>query len=53
MSSSGVLMLFGDHTIDGRIFKCVVNSTQLYSPGERNITVNNSDISFSWRIKLC
>ena len=39
VSSSGVLMLFGDHTIDGRTFRCVVNSTQLYSPGERNITV--------------
>ena len=39
VSSSGVLMLFGDLTIDGRIFRCVVNSTQLYSPGERNITV--------------
>ena len=39
VSSSGVLILFGDHTIDGRIFRCVVNSTQLYSPGERNITV--------------
>ena len=39
VSSSGVLMLFGDHTIVGRIFRCVVNSTQLYSPGERNITV--------------
>ena len=39
VSSSGVLMLFGNHTIDGRIFRCVVTSTQLYSPGERNIAV--------------
>ena len=39
VSSSGVLMLFGNHTIDGKIFRCVVNSTQLYFPGERNITV--------------
>ena len=39
VSSSGVLMLFGNHTIDGRIFRCVVNSPQLYSPGERNVTV--------------
>ena len=39
VSSSGVLMLFGDHTIDGRIFRCVVNSTQAHSPGESNITV--------------
>ena len=39
VSSSSVLMLFGNHTIDGRIFRCVVTSTQLYSSGERNITV--------------
>ena len=39
VSSSGVLMLFGDRTVDGRIFRCVVNSPQLYSSGERNITV--------------
>ena len=39
VSSSGVLMLFGDHTIDGRIFRCVVKSTQAHSPGESNITV--------------
>ena len=46
VSSSGVLMLFGNHTIDGRIFRCVVTSTQLYSPGERNITatVNSKPI---------
>ena len=39
VSSSGVLMLFGNHTIDGRTFRCVVNSTQAHSPGESNITV--------------
>ena len=39
VSSSGVLILFGDRSVDGRIFRCVVNSTQLYSPGKRNITV--------------
>ena len=39
VSSSGVLMLFGNHTIDGITFRCVVNSTQAHSPGESNITV--------------
>ena len=39
VSSSSVLMLFGNHTIDGKIFRCVVNSTQAHSPGESNITV--------------
>ena len=39
VSSSSVLMLFGNHTVDGKIFRCVVNSTQAHSPGESNITV--------------
>ena len=39
VSSSGVLMLFGDHTIDGRIFRCVVTSTQVHSSGKKGITV--------------
>ena len=39
VSSSGALMLFGNHSINGRIFRCVVNSSQLHSSGERNITV--------------
>ena len=39
MSSSGVLMLFGNHSINGRIFRCVVNSSQLHSTGERNIII--------------
>ena len=39
VSSSGVLMLFGDHTIDGKIFRCVVTSTQVHSSGEKGITV--------------
>ena len=39
VSSSGALMLFGNHSINGRIFRCVVNSPQLHSSGERNIIV--------------
>ena len=39
VSSSGALMLFGNHSINGRIFRCVVNSSQLHSSGEINITV--------------
>ena len=39
VSSSGVLMLFGDHTIDGKIFRCVVKSTQVPSSGKKDITV--------------
>ena len=39
VSSSGALMLFGNHSINERIFRCVVNSSQLHSSGERNITV--------------
>ena len=38
VSSSGALMLFGNHSINGRLFRCVVNSSQLHSSGERNIT---------------
>ena len=39
VSSSGVLMLFGNHSINGRIFRCVVNSSQLHSTGESNIII--------------
>ena len=39
VSSSGVLMLFGNHTIDGRTLRCVVTSTQVHSSGETDITV--------------
>ena len=39
VSSSGVLMLFGDHAIGGKIFRCVVTSTQVHSSGEKDFTV--------------
>ena len=39
-TSSNVLTLKGNHTIDGSMFTCLVKSPQLYSPIEETITVN-------------
>ena len=37
---SGVLVLETvNYTIDGKIFRCSVNSSQLYSPGGKSITI--------------
>ena len=38
-TSSNVLTLTGNHTIDGSMFTCLVKSPQLYSPIEKTITV--------------
>ena len=40
VSSSGALILQSvNYTINGRVFTCSVNSPQLYSPGQKNITI--------------
>ena len=39
VTSSDALELTGNHTIDESNFTCLVNSSQLYSPIEKTITV--------------
>ena len=40
VSNSHVLTLEAvNYTHNGRVFTCLVNSSQLYSPGKKNITV--------------
>ena len=40
VNSSDVLALKPvDYTINGRVFTCSVNSSQLYSPDQKNITI--------------
>ena len=39
VTSSGILKLIGNHNIDESNYTCLVNSSQLYSPIEKTITV--------------
>ena len=39
ISNSNILTLTGNHTIDRSMITCLVNSSQLYSPIEKTITV--------------
>ena len=53
ITNSDILVLETvNYTIDGTTFRCSVNSSQLYSPGGKNITVTvlSKKISNSWLI---
>ena len=51
--NTGVLNLIGNHAFNERMFTCSVNSAQLYSSGNKNITVTVKSQSQLHNCKFC